>query len=1152
MSLVGLVCLSLLIWFVGPLISIGQYQPLAAYWSRLLVISLCTLLVFAPILLTWLKQRKNRVILEEGLTEKDERGREQNSRIEETFTNALQTLNKSKKRKSFWSFKQHLYDLPWYIIIGPPGSGKTTALRKSGLHFPLQDSSEGHSIKGIGGTRHCDWWFTDEAVLIDTAGRFSTQDSHQATDAQAWKKFLQLLKKTRPKQPVNGVLLTVSVEDLLGSAARLNDLANKLRKRLQELTDEFGVQLPIYLLITKLDLLTGFSETFTSFSPDEIKEGLGFTLNDNASTPQSERLAKIQSEFLKLQSRLQQQIHSSLEQEPSSDRRKLIFEFVHQIGALYLPLQNCLKTIFEGEGRFFSANRLRGFYLTSGTQQGTSLARLNAKMNASMRMNYSKHHSRAYFIERVMREVVFRECDLVGLVKKRVLAEKILKIGTSAITATAMMVLCVGWWVSYTNNISTLEQVELSSQLAHKATQKKGDDGTSIDATTLDQLNRIRTLAPLSELNSQNLGWEHNLGLNQYQKVSFAQERSYRKAADRLLVPRINQRLEFQLAEHAGKDLEVTYEVLKVYLMLHQPQYRDIQAIKDWVLYDWRLNQLSHLSNQQQSEALDHLEFALLNTNLDALPPAQNHLIKTAREALAGVSIEERLLRKLKRLFEASQSKPFNVLEKAGGDLSSLFVRESKQSLAAGPNAFYTKEAYTGFFYPRLLKETEGLLTESSWVLGSLAPRNKLSGIQIQQQVRQEYVRAYIQAWQNFLSDIRIRKAASLDQALELSRLLAKDRSPMERFMKTVAEQTRLGGPLETLTKNANEKGERIVQSKTPSQLDFLNQREGSNDLSPTIPELQVDQHFRPIIELFDADAGGYAEVSNLLSQLYNLLSALETAQKEQSIPPSSSEFNAIAAQAGLLPEPIQSTIRRLANQAGQQTQQTQRENLTAEMRPLRDLCRASIEGRYPFKSNAKLEVLPLDFARVFGPNGIMAQHFDSHLANMVDKGAGSWRFKAKGNASASQSSALIQFQRAYEIQQVFFDGKPRPTFGFKMTLIGSSNPSDTFYMQYGGKLSMFSMDYEPSHNLVWPALGADSKLEIRSSEDSKSTSYNGYWGLFRMFDNSQRRTGAGPEEFISRITLGDQWFDFRITVASALNPLSLRALKRFGCPGGL
>lgn len=1107
------------------------------------------LIIGGPLIWEWYKQRKNRVLLQDGLTEQDGRNEEQNRKLEEAFESALNTLNKSQKRRSFWTTPRELYELPWYIIIGPPGSGKTTALRKSGLNFPLQQSSEINAIKGIGGTRNCDWWFTDEAVLIDTAGRFSTQDSHQATDSQGWKKFLQLLKKTRPKQPINGVLLTLSVEDLLTSPAKLDDLAGKLRRRLQELTDEFSIQLPIYLLITKLDLIPGFTETFALYSPDEIKQGLGFTLNDQASSTQSERLKKINDEFLVLESNLQKQIHKRLQNEPSVDRRRVIFEFINQLGQLALPLQTCLKKIFDGEGRFFAANRLRGFYLTSGTQQGTALARLNAEINPLAQRGYSSAHSRAYFIEKVMQEVIFRERDLVGLVKHRVMLDKLTKMGLGVASVAVTAILVVGWWISHNNNLSTLDQVAQNAASAEQTLEQPPVDNGSIDLITLGQLNALAGLAPI-EL--QQVSWQNGLGLNQNEKVLFAQQRSYQKALDSLLIPRINQRLEFQLSEFSGNDLEVTYEVLKVYLMMHQAKHRDVNEIKEWVLHDWKLNQLSHLDAQGKQDALKHLELALTQTSWQALPPAQNELIEMARQSLSLVSTEERLFSKLKRLHDIRYPKPFDMLDRAGADLSGVLTRESNQSLSIGPNAFYTKRAYAEFFYPELTRQLEDLNTEGTWVMGAGSTGQQFSITKIQKAIRQQYAREYIEAWRAYISDIRIKQASSLEQALQVSRQLAKERSPLERFMREVANQTQLGAVLDATTKAASKKVERVLESKTGGELAFLGQTQNTTDVSSINPETQVDDYFRPIINLFENDGTGYLEVSSLLNQLYNLLSALEIAKKEQSIPPSASEFNALASQAGLLPEPVKSSIQQLSNHAGQHTQKAQRENLTSELRPLRDVCSASIAGRYPFKADAKLEVLPQDFTRLFGPNGQMAQHFDTHLAPLVNKGAGNWKFRAGGDASGQNSNALIQFQRAHEIQQVFFDGKPNPGFSFTMTLIDSNTPGDTFYMQYSGKLNMFSQEFDPSHSLQWPPTGTNKRLEIRSSEDTKPIVFDGYWGLFRLFDKNQTRTGNGPEEFISRITLGEQWFDFRVTATSALNPLRLNALKRFSCPGGL
>jgi type VI secretion system protein ImpL len=172
------------------------------------------------------------------------------------------------------------------MFIGLPGSGKTTALLNAGLTFPLAGKMGQASVRGVGGTRNCEWWFADGAVLIDTAGRYTSQDSDAATDAAAWETFLALLRKSRPRQPINGVLMTINIEDLLRqSPADRKEHALKLRTRLQELQSRLGVRPPIYVLVTKCDLIAGFNESFGELGREEREQVWGFSFRTMRTTP---------------------------------------------------------------------------------------------------------------------------------------------------------------------------------------------------------------------------------------------------------------------------------------------------------------------------------------------------------------------------------------------------------------------------------------------------------------------------------------------------------------------------------------------------------------------------------------------------------------------------------------------------------------------------------------------------------------------------------------------------------------------------------------------------------------------------------------------------------------------------------------------------
>ncbi len=208
---------------------------------------------------------------------------DQMRQLEERFDEAVELLRKARfqegGRFSLHRYsRQYLYQLPWYVIIGAPGAGKTTALVNSGLNFPLADRFGKVALRGVGGTRNCDWWFTDDAVLLDTAGRYTTHESDPTGDEDEWKGFLGLLSKYRGRQPINGAMLTVSVEDLLGASdSERVQHAAVLRRRLQELREQLGIQFPVYVLVTKTDLLSGFEEYFASFSRDDLAQVWGFT-----------------------------------------------------------------------------------------------------------------------------------------------------------------------------------------------------------------------------------------------------------------------------------------------------------------------------------------------------------------------------------------------------------------------------------------------------------------------------------------------------------------------------------------------------------------------------------------------------------------------------------------------------------------------------------------------------------------------------------------------------------------------------------------------------------------------------------------------------------------------------------------------------------
>ena len=276
---VGLGSLTALIYFAGPLVAFGDFRPLENHIIR----NICILLLLAGAASfggwKYYLRRKGAKALAEGVSEENKKDSDEVV-LKEKLKDALATLKTASGGR-----KDYLYDLPWYLLIGPPGSGKTTALVNSGLKFPLSRGATPAAVAGVGGTRYCDWWFTEDAVLIDTAGRYTTQDSDAKADKQSWLAFLDMLKKSRPHQPINGVMVAISLEDIMTlSTAELSAHADAIRARLLELHERLKVDFPVYALFTKGDLVAGFVEFFGYLGDNARKQVWGATFQTQDKT----------------------------------------------------------------------------------------------------------------------------------------------------------------------------------------------------------------------------------------------------------------------------------------------------------------------------------------------------------------------------------------------------------------------------------------------------------------------------------------------------------------------------------------------------------------------------------------------------------------------------------------------------------------------------------------------------------------------------------------------------------------------------------------------------------------------------------------------------------------------------------------------------
>lgn len=327
--------------------------------------------------------------------------------MQQEFQKAIGTLKSSKLGENA------LYALPWHLIVGPPGSGKSTALRNSGLQFPYMSTSGG-GIRGVGGTRNCDWWLTNEAVLLDTAGRWTTEEE----DRDEWMSFLDLIKKFRPRKPLNGIIAAVSLDQLGGAhEEEVNALARRMRERIDEVQNRLAMSVPVYVLFTKADLIPGFIETFSDLSKQERGQVWGFTVP--LASPPPDAGMHFQERFDELAAIVGKRSLKRMGDERKIEARELIHGFPQQLASLRKNCADFVAQVFEGSV-LGETPMFRGVYFSSGTQEGRPIDRVMHKMaeafgiHSEVNLGEPVTEAKSYFLRDVFLNVVFPDRDIAA------------------------------------------------------------------------------------------------------------------------------------------------------------------------------------------------------------------------------------------------------------------------------------------------------------------------------------------------------------------------------------------------------------------------------------------------------------------------------------------------------------------------------------------------------------------------------------------------------------------------------------------------------------------------------------------------------------------------------------------------------------------
>ncbi|WP_249744953.1 type VI secretion system membrane subunit TssM [Burkholderia pyrrocinia] len=1210
-SVIGVTALCLLIWHAGPLVEIGSTAPLGPAWVRALAIAVIVLgYGIYGLYRLWQALRADEHLLKKILH--PSRGsakvvaKDEIHALGNVVQRAMRQLKQMRTGATGFSKlfegKRYIYELPWYMIVGMPGAGKTTALLNSGLKFPLAEQMGAASLRGAAGTANCDWWFTNDAVLIDTAGRYTTQDEQQdadkaAVNAAEWKGFLGLLRKHRPRAPINGALLTISVADLLGQSeqARIATAA-AYRARLAELRSELGIRFPVYVMVTKMDLLGGFEAYFQSLTGEGRLQVWGFTLpyaNETAALHRDGIRNTCANELRLLGDRLEAGLTNRLHEEYDGERRRKLYVLPQEFGGLAAMLAQFIEQVFL-DSKFDDTQlftTLRGVYFTSAAQananvvadSGTLLQRLRGKFAPAVGMPGANaaaakvlpSGNRSYFVHDMLHRLVIPESHLVRPNLRWETRFRLLRAIGHVLAVTLFVWLAWSLRTSFENNGDYLAAVRRKADdLTARVTQLYKEPKPEVVPDVLTDARYLPTFPGLN-LNDPAAGFLY--GLYTAPRVVDASGQTYRLLQDHLLLPHVVRRIETVLTDAvAAKDEKAAYEALRVYLQLHDPDRFNAGDVKAWVLRDWERAD-SAAAFGGRASMISHVEQLFSGNRVVQSPFVKNEdLIRTARAFLDGRTSTDRLYERAKAAMQQQAPEEFTLTRAVGPDVGTTFTRASGQPVDRGIPGLFTYAGYHEVFNKHLAEFVAEAQGDDAWVMGrnvSTAQKKTLDAIAnrgddpLTRAIRQLYLNEYAQRWDAFLGDIRVVIGPNLTFNLQVLRALAAPDSPLARLAKAAATETTLSHTVDVGEKSLAKKALSAVNGNAADAIES-----GIGIRPEERYERQfVDNRFAALREIVTgsadpaggtggatADGAQLAGLSALINEYYTALTIADTALASNSAPPAGTVGDKLKLTAATLPAPFKQLLTDLVIQNTRTLNQGVGELLARQMNAaIGNECRRAIEGKYPFASSSQ-EVDPEDFARVFASGGLLDEFFQKTLAPYVDTAANPWRYKLDSpDTPPVAGPSLEPFQRAAAIREVFFREPGAKKLAWKMQAkVVTLDPEITqLTIDIDGQNQLYSHGPVTPLAVTWPGPRGGSMAQLtaepRVRPDTSTLEVTGPWALFHLLERGKTIGTVSADRLDEEFRFDGRKAVLQLSTGSLPNPLTTHLLKDFKCPGG-
>jgi type VI secretion system protein ImpL len=872
------------------------------------------------------------------------------------------------------------------------------------------------------------------------------------------------------------------------------------QRRLTELNRELGIQLPVYLVVTKCDLVAGFTEYFDDLSHDGRKQVWGVTF-PYEQTVSNEAPQQVPEQFDALITRLNERVFERVEDVRDVRRRTRIFAFPQQFAALRDPLTRFVTEVFAAT-RFDRQILLRGVYFTSGTQDGTPIDRLLSGIGrrfgvAAEAIVPTSGPGKAYFVERLLREVLLPESGLAGVNRRLEARKAAVQLGSYAAVAAVAVLGVVLWSISYARNRAYLDQAATDVAAIKKLP-------LAAPTAPLDALRpRLDALAALVQsADRRDKPWSMRWGLFQGDAIGDAARDAYARELDGTLLPRVAAQIQRRLVEYARRP-EDLYVYFKAYLMFREPEHLDKAHLKQMADLEWADPRVAAAETGRAMSA----HFGSLLDYKETLRPLSldEQLIAQVRSSIRQASMARIMYSGVKTKY-AKDSRSVDVAAQAGLNTDRVFKRKSGATLIVpalfGRTVF---EEVTGRERAALTRQLE----EDRWVWGEA---NAALGdpATISAEVTALYEQEYAAAWDEFLEDLEFASFPTIGETTEALRIVASSTSPLRGLVRIVTDNTNLVQPA-----GAAPTAGLVEQLKAKASQTFKTTVGRAIGASAVTPGLIVAARFESIHRLMVGEEDKrpieaiLAIIRDIEAQLGKLGPDIAAANSVKAL--SDPELRRLLLSLQQQAEGLPDNIGRLIFDIGSKALDAVNVNASERIRTnyqqqVLPSCNQLIANRYPFERGTTADVTLADFGKVFGTDGIFHKFFKEFLAEQVDTSAQVW--KLRPGAAGVSRGILDQFADAERLREMFFvSSGDRPSLRFSVVASNLDADSSRFVLHVDDSSAETKPAVATRSTLEWPGKTgqANAYFEDRRFRAETAFEMSGPWALFRMIDNNGR-----------------------------------------------